>query len=145
METVLIYSPSGEYLGIGKRHQREKTIEPPIAQPGKPKHSYLDLLIEKHKQSLDKTSRGIDYQAVLACGQRSWPFVEFAKKMAVLLGRSGGVSAFSTGELEELQKVYQRLELLDETMLLEAFQQANDRTIPEIVFLLQQLHHERKK
>ena len=48
-------------------------------------------------------------------------------------------------ELEELQKVYQRLELLDTAMLLEAFQQANDRTIPEIVFLLQQLHHERKK
>ncbi len=145
IETVLIYSPTGEYLGIGKRHQREKTIEPPIAQPGKPKHNYLDLLIEKHKQSLDKTSRGIDYQAVLACGQRSWPFVEFAKKLAALLGRSGGLSAFSTDELEELQKVYQRLQLLDEAMLLEAFQQANDRTIPEIVFLLQQLHHERKK
>lgn len=142
---VLIYSPAGEYLGIGKRHQREKTIEPPMAQPGKPKHNYLDLLIEKHKQSLDKTSRGIDYQAVLACGQRSWPFIEFIKKLAVLLGRSGGVSAFSTGELEALQKVYQRLELLDEAMLLEAFQQANDRGIPEIVFLLQQLHHERKK
>jgi hypothetical protein len=145
IETVLIYSPSGEYLGIGKRHQREKTIEPPIAQLGKPKHNYLDLLIEKHKQSLDKASRGIDYQAILACGQRSWPFVEFAKKLAVLLGRSGGLSAFSTDELEELQKVYQRLELLDTAMLLEAFQQAGDRTIPEIVFLLQQLHHERKK
>ena len=59
IETVLIYSPAGEYLGIGKRHHREKTIEPPIAQPGKPKHNYLDLLIEKHKQSLDNTSPAV--------------------------------------------------------------------------------------
>ena len=145
LETVFIYSQTGEYLGIGKRHEREKTIEPPIDETGKPKHNYLDLLVQKHKQSLDETTRGIDYQAVLDCRQRSWPFVEFVKRLAALVGRSGGVSAFCTDELQSLQKVYQRLEFLDETMLLKACEQADQRTIPEIVFLLQQLHQERKK
>jgi len=145
LETVRIYSLTGEYLGIGKRHQREKTSEPPTAEPGKPKHNYLDLLIQKHKQSLDQTARGIDYQAVLNCRQRDWPFIEFVKRLATLVGRQGGVSAFRTDELETLQKAYQRLKFLDEPMLREACERAEQRTIPEIVFFLQQLHHERRK
>lgn len=145
IKTVRIYSLIGEYLGIGKRHQREKTSEPPIAEPGKPKHNYLDLLVQKHQQSLDQTTRGIDYQAVLACRQRSWPFIEFVKRLAAVIGRQGGASAFRVDELETLQKVYQRLEFLDEPMLRKACERAEERTIPEIVFLLQQLHHERRK
>ena len=74
-------------------------------------------MIQKQKQALDRRASGIDYQAVLAAADRRWPFVEFAKQLAAYLGRRGGLSAFRTDELETLQKVYQRLTLLDPAML----------------------------
>ena len=38
LETVLLYSPNGEYLGVGKRHQRESAPNQPAkSQPPKPK------------------------------------------------------------------------------------------------------------
>ena len=51
LETVLLYSLDGEYLGVGKLHQRQTVPDqpPPPAAP-KPKHNYLDLLIEKHEE-----------------------------------------------------------------------------------------------
>jgi len=80
-----------------------------------------------------------------------WPFIEFAKQLAGYLGRSGGLSAFRTDELESLQKVYQRLKFLDPALLEAACAQAQpaasgtqQRSIAEIVFLLQRLHDERK-
>jgi len=53
------------------------------------------------------------------------------------------LSAFRTDELETLQKVYTRLTRLDADLLERACSRARQRTIPEIVFLLQQLHDER--
>ena len=47
---------------------------------------------------------GIDYQAVLAAAGRRWPFAEFVKQLASHLGRKGGLTAFTTEELESLQK-----------------------------------------
>lgn len=58
-------------------------------------------------------------------------------------GQAGGISAFCSDELEMLQKVYARLTRLDPDMLKQAWTRARQRTIPEIVFLLQQLHDER--
>jgi hypothetical protein len=55
------------------------------------------------------------------------------------------LAAFTTDELESLQKVYQRLTCLDAAMLREACQRATGHTIPDIVFLLQQLAHERQR
>ncbi len=63
-------------------------------------------------------------------------------------GRSaapGGLTAFTAEELESLQKVYQRLTSLDAPMLREACERATGRTIPDIVFLLQQLAHEKQR
>ena len=148
LESVLIYSLDGEYLGSGTRHQRQGGQDdgpagsPPTA--AKAKHNYLDLLIEKQKEAIDRRTSGIDFKAVLAAADRRWPFIEFAKQLASYLGRSGGVSAFGTDELESLQKVYQRLKFLDPALLEAACAQAQQRSIAEIVFLLQRLHDERR-
>jgi hypothetical protein len=146
LESVLIYSLEGEYLGVGQRHEREEgDLQPPAApQQPKPKHNYLDLLIQKHQQAMRRQSSGIDYRAVLAQAQRRWPFAEFTKQLAAHLGRKGGLSAFRTEELETLQKIYHRLTFLNQAMLDQACERAGRQTIPEIVFHLQQLHDERR-
>jgi putative transposase len=146
LETVLLYSLDGEYLGVGKRHERETAPDQPSRSPApKPKHNYLDLLIQKHQQALRDRHAGIDYQAVLAAAGRRWPFAEFVKQLAAHLGRKGGLAAFTTDELESLQKVYQRLTSLDSPMLREACGRATGRSIPDIVFLLQQLAHQKER
>jgi hypothetical protein len=146
LETVLLYSADGEYLDIGKRHQRESVPDqPPHTPMPKPKHNYLDLLIQKHEQALRDRHAGIDYQAVLAAAGRRWPLAEFVKQLAAHLGRKGGLTAFTTDELETLQRVYQRLTSLDAPMLREACQRANSKTIPDIVFVLQQLAHQQER
>jgi len=146
LETVLLYSLDGEYLGEGKRHHRQTAPDqpPPPAAP-KPRHNSLELLIQKHEQALRDRHAGIDYQAVLAAAGRRWPFVEFAKQLAAYLGRKGGLTAFTADELESLQKVYQRLTSLDAPMLREACERATRHTIADIVFVLQQLAHERQR
>ena len=147
LSSVLIYSLDGEYLGTGERWEREGRDEDkcstPPSPPAKVKHNYLDLLIRKQQQNIERRSSGIDYREVPAAADRRWPFVEFAKQLAAHLGRSGGLSAFRTDELESLQKVYQRLTFLDPALLEKACAQAQQRSIVEIVFLLQRLHDER--
>jgi transposase InsO family protein len=145
LETVFLYSLEDEYLGLGQRYHREgpATQPPPAPRPGQPKYDYIELLIQKHQESLRQRSSGIDYQAALARGQRRWPFAELVKQLAAYLGQPGGLSAFRTDELETLQKVYTRLTRLDANLLERACSRARQRTIPEIVFLLQQLHDER--
>ena len=120
-------------------------MQPPKPGTPKPKHNYLDLLIQKHEEALRDRHAGIDYQAVLAAAGRRWPFAEFVKQLAAHLGRPGGLAAFTADELEGLQKVYQRLTSLDAPMLREACGRASGRTIPDIVFLLQQLAHEKER
>lgn len=145
LETVLLYSEEDEYLGIGQRYQREGPAGQPAttSSPGQPKYDYVELLIQKHEESLRQRSGGIDYQTALARGQRRWSFLEFAKQLATYRGQAGGISAFCSDELEMLQKIYTRLTQLNPDMLQQAWTRASQRTIPEIVFLLQQLHDER--
>jgi len=146
LETVLLYSADGEYLGTGQRYERDTARQqPPQSPSSKPKHNYLDLLIQKHEQALRDRHAGIDYQAVLAAAGRRWPLAEFLKQLAARLGRKGGLTAFTTDELETLQRVYQRLTSLDAPMLREACERANRKTIPDIVFVLQQLAHEKER
>jgi hypothetical protein len=133
-------------LGVGQRHQRQSTPhQPPQPPTAKPQHNYLDLLIQQHDESLRQRHAGIDYQAVLAAAGRRWPLPEFVKQLAAHLGRKGGLTAFTTEELESLHKVYQRLTTLDAPMLREAVNRAEHRAIPDIVFVLQQLDHERQR
>jgi hypothetical protein len=145
LDRVLIHSPAGEYLGVGIRHQRQKDDAQavPASPAGKPKHNYLDMLIDQHEKVLAGQSRGIDYQAVLS--KRGWPFQQFVKKFALLLGRKGGLSAFRTDELETMKKVYQKhARRLNEPLLQQAFEQADQKTVLVILFHLQHLVSERK-
>ena len=138
--TVLLYSLKEEYLGKGQLHNREQgetADAPPVAQ--KPKHNYLELLVDKHEQKLRHRARaeGIDYRKALS--KRGWPFGSFVKLFAELLGRKGGPSGLSAGELESLRKVYNRHSALTEKLLVEAFEVAAEKTIPHIAYELQKL------
>jgi len=143
LDRVLVYSDRGEYLGTGERYQREPGAHPtaPPATQAKPKHNYLQLLIEQHEQSLQTRSEGIDFRRVVA--RRAWPFAQFVKRLADLLGRAGGLTAFTSEQLEALQKIYQRQATLDERLLEQAVQQADPQTIPVIAYHLERITHER--
>jgi len=140
LEKVFLYSLAGEYLGTAVRYQRELGAHgetpPPLAKPGKPQHNYLDLLIDQHDQSLRERSQGIDYRQVTP--SRRWPFGDFAQTLAQLLGRRGGLLAFTSDELEALGKLYQRVDCT-EALLRQAVEQSREKTLPAIAFQLQRL------
>jgi transposase InsO family protein len=145
LEAVMLYSEEGEYLGTGQRYQREGPVQQPtIAPQGQPQHNYIDLLIRKHQQALDQAVAGIDYVTAIRRGSRPWPFLEFARRLATLLGRAGGLSAFRADELEMLHTIHRQLPRLNAELLDQACRDAPQRTLPEILFLLQTLHHERR-
>ncbi len=137
-DTVLIYSLNDEYLGKGTLHDRSVGESAgPAPAAGKPKYNYLDLMVNEHDAELAKQALGIDYRQ--AMHQRSWPFTEFAKTLAQLLGRKGGLTALRAGELETLQKFHVRHPSLAKPMLVEACEKASDQTIPCILYELQKL------
>jgi hypothetical protein len=146
LETVLVYSPAGEYLGVGQRHDRERRADqPPATPPSRPvQFSYLALLEQIHEESLRRRQAGIDYQAVLAQGHARWPFVEFVVQLATHLGLAGGLSAFRADDLTILQQVHARLPGLNSRLLRQACEEVPQRSIPAIVFRLQQLHNQRR-
>jgi putative transposase len=139
LEKVLLYSRSGQYLGTAQRYERELGAHgeatPPPA-PGKPQHNYLDLLVEQHEQSLQQRSQGIDYRQLPPA--RRWSFSDFAHTLGQLLGRRGGLSAFTSDELEALGKLHARVDC-QEPLLRRAVEQSREKTIPAIAFQLQRL------
>jgi putative transposase len=139
LEKVFLYSKTGEYLGTAERYQRERGAHGEAATPpapGKPQHNYLDLLVEQHEQSLQQRSQGIDYRQLPPA--RRWAFADFVQTLGQLLGRRGGLSAFSSDELEMLAKCHGQVEC-SETLLRQAVAQAGEKTIPAIVFQLRRL------
>lgn len=137
-ETVLIYSLEGAYLGKGTLHAREEG-EPASAPspPHKPQFSYIDLLVQKHEEHLRSKTHGIDYRKAVV--ERSWPFPDFAKTVAQLLGRTGDLSSFRTDELEFLQKLHTTVPTVTRPLLIEAFEKASQKSIPYVAYQLQQL------
>jgi len=134
---VQLYSLESHYLGEGVLHHREKGEKPPAdAAPAKPGHNYLDLLIDTHEEQLAAQSRGIDYRK--APLRRPWPFTEFVKALARLMGKKGGLADFTMGELETLKKLYNRDAALDQQRLQRAFARAELKTIPYIAYELRQ-------
>ncbi|MGH9391453.1 MAG: Mu transposase C-terminal domain-containing protein, partial [Vicinamibacteria bacterium] len=61
-DTVLLYSPGGEYLGKGSLHSREKGEEAENLTVAKPKHNDLELLVREQERELREKTRGIDYR-----------------------------------------------------------------------------------
>ncbi len=142
-DTVHIYSIAGEYLGTGALHDRSAAI-PKGAEPkrGKPKHSYTDLLLREHKKMLAEQTAGIDYRKVVH--KRPWPFHEFAKTVAQLMGRKAGLADLSAGELESLKKVYNQSLSINRHMVKTAFEKAPYPTLPYIIRELKRLIRKEK-
>ena len=131
-DTVHIYSLSGQYLGTGTLHDRTTDIPAtPQRSKGKPKHSYTELLIRQHKQMLAEQTGRIDYRKVVQ--QRPWPFHEFAKTVAQLMGKKAGLADLSAGELESLKKLYNQSLSFNRQMLKTAFENALYPTVPYII------------
>jgi putative transposase len=134
---VQLYSLNGHYLSEGVLHHREHGEKSSVGGvPGKPKHNYLDLLVNEHEKQLAAKTCGIDYRN--AVRQRPWPFPEFVKTFARLMGKKGGLSAFNAGELEALKKLYNRDAALDKRRLETAFAKAQYKTIVYVAHELRQ-------
>jgi putative transposase len=131
-DTVHIYSLSDQYLATGTLHDRTTDVPVPAQQPqSKPKHSYTELLIRQHKQMLAEQTGSIDYRKVVQT--RPWPFHEFAKTVAQLMGKKAGLADLSAGELESLKKLYNQSLSINRKMLKEAFENALYPTVPYII------------
>ncbi len=131
-DTVHIYSLAGQYLATGTLHDRSTDVPVTPQQPqSKPKHSYTQLLIRQHKQMLAEQSGSIDYRKVIQT--RPWPFHEFAKTVAQLMGKRAGLADLCAGELESLKKVYNQSLKINRQMLKEAFEKALYPTVPYII------------
>lgn len=135
-EEILLYSLKDEYLGKGLLHQRQEGQNPaPEARRSTPRFDLLGMLVAEHRQQLAEEIGGIDYSIVQR--PRQWSFDAFAACLADLLGRQGGISAFSAEELDTISKVHARHPNLTRTFLKKAFAQAERHTIPAIVYALQ--------
>lgn len=145
MEKVLIYSLKEEYLGEGVIHHREKGEQPSLAPvQGQPKHNFLSMLVEKHENQLKARASGIDYCKVAT--QKAWPLSSFAQTLARLMGRKGGLAAFTTQEYEALQKIYNYCPGLSEVHLTAAFERATEKqNILCIAYELQKVLAEKEK
>ena len=136
VEEILIYSLKDEYLGKGLVHQRQEGQDPmPEPRRAAPKFDMLGMLVDKHRQQLADEIGGIDYSVMQRPSR--WSFDAFAACLADLLGRQGGLSAFSAEELDAMGKVHARHHNLTRTLLKKAFAQAERPTIPAIVYALQ--------
>jgi hypothetical protein len=135
---IHLYSVADEYLGVGVLHDRTN-VPPsgPQSKQEKPKHSYTDLLLRKHEELLAQQTSGIDYRKVVA--NRPWPFHEFAKTVAQLMGLKDGLASFAAGDLESLKKVYNQSITIDRNMVKTAFEKSTYTTVPYIIRELKQL------
>jgi hypothetical protein len=130
---------------VGRRYQREKGShpQPKLAQPAGPiTPHYLDALRAEHAAlQQQQRSQGIDFHS--ARQRNAWPLSRFTAAFARLLGRKGGVSGLTAQEMEVLAAFHARHDRVTEGLLRAAFAQAPSSTIPEILFHLQSLFHER--
>jgi len=145
LQEVQLYSAAGVYLGHGKRYQREPGSHPqpaPTPPSGPITPHYLDALRAEHAAAQQRRrSQGIDFHS--ARQRNVWSLTSFARVFARLWGRQGGVSGLTAQEMDILAAFHARHERLSESLLRKAFAQAASPTIPEILFQLQSLLHER--
>jgi transposase InsO family protein len=135
-EKVWLYSRQGEFLGEGLLHHRQTGERPVLFAPPASTTPLLDILIDKQRR-LHQQEHGIEFQQALA--PQRWPFAAFAACLAELLGRAGGLTAFNAEELAALRQVHDRQPTLTRTRLKRAFLHAGRKSIPAIIFALQNL------
>jgi transposase InsO family protein len=136
-DTVKIYSLQDQYLGTGFLHDRTSSIpgEPQPSRP-KPKHSYTELLLREHRKMLAEQTSPIDYRKVVQ--RRPWPFHDFAKTVAQLLGRKAELADLTTAELESLKKLYNQSRSINPNMVKQAFETA---LYPALPYIIRELKH----
>lgn len=138
VDEILLYSLKDHYLGKGILHHREEGQDtPPEAPRPDVRFDVLGMLVDKHRKQLADEIGGIDYSVMER--PKRWSFNAFAACLADLMGRPGGISAFSAQELEALGQVHARHPNLTRTLLKKAFTRAERPTIPAIVYQLQKL------
>jgi transposase InsO family protein len=141
LDTVQIYSLAGHYLGSGTLHDRRDPVPyGPERTPKKPKHSYTELLLRQHKQMLAVKTGGIDYRKIV--DRRVWPFHEFAKSVAQLMGKKAALADLTAGELEALKKLYNQSTAINANMVKRAFEKAR---YPTVAYIILELKHLIKK
>jgi hypothetical protein len=143
LQEVQLYATTGAYLGRGRRYQREKGSQPPPVPPAGPiTPHYLDALRVEHAAAQQQQrSQGIDFHS--ARQRNVWSLTSFARVFARLLGRQGGVSGLTAEEMDVLAAFHARHDRVTESLLRQAFSQAASPTIPDVLFQLQTLLHER--
>ncbi len=140
---VQVYSLKGVYLGEGQLHQRTTTDPaPPAAKPKKPEHNYLSVLQRRHQRDLTVKTQGIDYRKA---DHRPWPFHEFARLIADLLGEKGGLGAFNANELEVLKKTWNMHTAINKTMVRQACASAAHKSIPYVIHELKIVFNQQKE
>ena len=145
LDEVRLVSLEGLFLQVAPRYERERGTHP-FASPASPTaadqtpldHEYLKLLEARHQEQLSKEAQhGIDYHR--AQTNHLLTLSQFLGAFAKLLGRKGGASGLSTHELELLGRVHRNQPRITTPLLEQAFQRAEHKTIPVIVFHLQNL------
>ncbi len=134
-DKVDIYSVDDQYLGTGALWDRS-TADPagPQQPQAKPKHSYTQLLIRQHQNKIAEQTGGIDYRKVVE--HRSWPFHEFAKTVAQLMGKKAGLADLNAGELESLKKLFNQSKNINRHMVKQAFERA---AYPTVVYFIREM------
>ncbi len=139
-DEVRLTSLEGQFLGLGKRYDRERGAhgEPEVRPKRTPlDHAYLKMLAKRHESDQDhQGEKG-------PTGRQSMPLQRFAAQFSKLLGRKGGVSALSSEEMEQLAAVHRAHDRIDSRLLEQACQMAETKTIAVIVFHLQNLLQKR--
>ncbi len=133
-DTVQIYCLDNQLLCTAYRHDR-KSAPPHLAQPkSKPKHSFLDLLLNQHHQQIDnRAAGGIDYRQ----STQRWPFQAFVNAWAKLANI--GLSDFTNEQLQMLDQFYRHNRWITRDKLNRAFKSAPDTSVAALIaYLLQQ-------
>ena len=138
---VQLYSLQGQYLGVGRRYEREKGAHPPPPSPaprGPIQAHYLDVLrSDQAAQHRRQRQAGIDFHS--ARQRNRWSGTAFAQQFARLLAKPGGLSGFTPAELQVLADFHARHERLNESLLRQAIAHAEAPTIPCVLWQLQHL------
>ncbi len=140
MREVEIFSLDGRYLGVGRRHQRERRADAPLApkNAGQPGDDYLKALTKLDAEATRREiDAGIDYRT--AQKRNVWSVAAFAAKLAKFLGRKGAVSSFNAAELKVLNATLQRFPTLNEVVLKAAVARCDPATTPTLTDVLSHL------
>jgi len=140
LREVEIFSSDGRYLGVGRRHEREKREVVPPVPKSEPSAGldYLNALKTRDAEVIrHEVVAGIDYRT--AQKRAVWSVAAFAAKLAKLLGRKGAVSSFSAAELKVLNATLQRFPKLNEVALEKACARCMSETSPTITEILSHL------